>query len=323
MAQSEQPDLPALSRIHLSLGDLYYEWNDLARANHHLQRGFDLGERLASIPGMLRGYTSRSRLELARADLEAARAAARKAQELLEILGTMASSLRSPSLGKILLALGDGTAAQAWAQRRGLRAEHDVTADTEQEQLVLVRVLFRYSEWEALHELAGRLLARAEIEERMNTSIEVLIVQALAHLAQRQRTEALVAVTRALELAAPGGYIRVFVDEGRPMAGLLHDVAAKGVMPAYLQTLLAAFPNRGSQIPPRDTLQPQELTEPLSERELEVLRLVAAGHSNRAIATVLTIEVGTVKRHIHSVLGKLGTPSRTAAVARAQALGLI
>jgi LuxR family maltose regulon positive regulatory protein len=323
IAQSEQPQLPVLSRIHMSLGDLYYEWNDLARADDHLQRGFDLGERLASIPGMLRGYTSRARLELARGDLEAARAAARKAQELLEILGTMTSSLRSASLGKILLALGDVTAAQGWAQRRGLRPAHNVMVDTEQEQLALVRVLLTYSDWEAVHELTGRLLARAEIEERMNTCIEVLILQALAHLAQRQRTEALVAMTRALELAAPGGYIRVFIDEGAPMAELLQDVAAQGLMPAYLQTLLAAFPNPGSQTPPRDAPHPQPLTEPLSERELEVLRLVAAGHSNRAIATALTIEVGAVKRHIHSVLGKLGAPSRTAAVARAQALGLI
>jgi LuxR family maltose regulon positive regulatory protein len=319
---------PILSLIHIGLSDIAYEWNDLDRAAEHLHHGITLGERLASIEGLVRGYTGRARILLVRGDYSGAQATARKAQELLEALGsTTWSQLRLP-LGKLQLALGDVAAATMWSQRRGIGLANARAADTEYEQMIFARVLLTRQDWNAVSDLTDRLLARAEAEERISTCVDALIVQTLALVAQGQRTAAMATMARALQLAAPGGYIRRFVDEGAPIGELLRDLAAPGLPGLYLKTLIAAFPDHSAATSLAEARQPsatgvQTLTEPLSERELEVLRMVADGHANRAIALALTIEVGTVKRHIHSLLGKLDAPSRTAAVARARALGLL
>jgi LuxR family transcriptional regulator, maltose regulon positive regulatory protein len=135
-------------------------------------------------------------------------------------------------------------------------------------------------------------------------------------------------------LAEPEGYVRVFVDEGAPMASLLHEMMIRGDKPAsYCKQLLAAFDatalpeQRDTAMPAAPphslTPTPQPLVEPLSERELEVLRLIAAGHSNQEIAHDLIIAVGTVKRHVHSIFGKLGVSNRLEAVIRARELGIL
>jgi LuxR family maltose regulon positive regulatory protein len=215
-----------------------------------------------------------------------------------------------------------------WTQRRGVNLDQAPAVDTEHEHLIAVRLLLARQQWDAALALTVRLLTVADAEGRVASKIEVLLLQALAHLGQGQRAAACGDMTQALELAAPGGYTRVFVDEGAPIAAVLREVAADSRLQGYRQRVLAAFPAALDaaapvQPPKRLAHSVQVLAEPLSERELEVLRLVAAGHANRAIAAALTIEVGTVKRHIHNLLGKLGAPSRTAAVARARALGLL
>jgi LuxR family maltose regulon positive regulatory protein len=132
---------------------------------------------------------------------------------------------------------------------------------------------------------------------------------------------------RALELGARGRYIRVFIEAGAPVAAVLREISAQDPQQPYLQQLLAAFSTeeRAEVVEPSQstTAKAQQLIEPLSQRELEVLRLIADGRANGAIAAALTIELGTVKRHVHSLLGKLQAPSRTAAVARARELGLL
>jgi LuxR family maltose regulon positive regulatory protein len=155
--------------------------------------------------------------------------------------------------------------------------------------------------------------------------IELLILQALALDAQGNARHALDATGRALALAEPAGYLRIFVDEGPPVARLLYEAAARGVVPEYAGRLLAAFP---AAEPPRDGLlrvadTGVEMVEPLSGRELEVLGLVAEGLSNREIAQRLVISPKTVKRHTSSIYGKLGVHSRTQAVAKARNLGIL
>ena len=134
------------------------------------------------------------------------------------------------------------------------------------------------------------------------------------------------ALERALTIAEPEGYVRTFVDEGAPMAALLRRAATRGVAPAYVSKLLDALDaqapmRRGPTGPASPTAQPLE--EPLSEREREVLRLVAAGLSNRAIADELVLATGTVKKHINNIFTKLNVRSRTQAVAQARELGLL
>ena len=149
-------------------------------------------------------------------------------------------------------------------------------------------------------------------------------MQALVRQTQGDLPAALASLERALTLAEPEGYVRIFVDEGAPMAQLLSEAVARGIMPDYIGKLLAAFEveERGSEdksyLPPA-----QPLIEPLSQRELEVLRLMAQGLSNREISEQLFLALSTVKGHNRNIFDKLQVQRRTEAVARARELGLL
>jgi LuxR family maltose regulon positive regulatory protein len=168
-------------------------------------------------------------------------------------------------------------------------------------------------------QLLDRLLADAEKGDRKGRIIEILNLQALVLEAQHRRNAALQVLLKALALAELEGYIRVFLDEGAPMMELLRQAGSRGIAPQYVSKLLSEF----DRIPRTAPIPKQPLIEPLSERELQVLRLVAAGKSNLEIATELVLAVGTVKAHTSNIYGKLGVRSRTQAVARARELNLL
>lgn len=172
-------------------------------------------------------------------------------------------------------------------------------------------------------EQALRLLARlreaAESAERVGSAVRILVLQALALYAQGDVDQALSALERALLMGEPEGYVRTFVDEGEPMGELLRQALSREIAPNYVARLLAAF---GREVEAA-SLANESLVEPLSERELEVLRLIVAGLSNPEIADELVIAVSTVKSHVNHIFGKLGVDSRTRAVARARALWLL
>ena len=161
----------------------------------------------------------------------------------------------------------------------------------------------------------------------MGSVIEILVLQALAHEAQGNIPPALAPLERALTLAEPEGYVRLFVDEDTPMAHLLSEAAAHGITPDYTARLLAVFEAEEhksedeSHLPP--VLPAQSLVEPLSHRELEVLRLIAQGLSNREISQRLFLALSTVKGHNRIIFSKLMVQNRTEAVARTRELGLL
>jgi LuxR family maltose regulon positive regulatory protein len=184
---------------------------------------------------------------------------------------------------------------------------------------------------EALHVL-DQLARDAETASLLGVLIEILVLRALVLQAQGNLTMALPALETALMLAVPEGYVRLFVDEGRPMGALLAQVV-RNASPtaAYAATLLEALSlsAQATKTRPADSLSPplpiaraSSLVEPLSERELEILRLIAEGHSNQAIADRLVIAVSTVKKHINNIYGKLDVQSRTQALVRARQLNL-
>ena len=170
-----------------------------------------------------------------------------------------------------------------------------------------------------------------EEQGRIDLMIHIQMLRALALQAKHDVDEALTALEHALSLAEPGGYVRVFVDEGEPMAKLLYQAAARGVAPEHAGRLLAAFEfetkdggQRTEPPPSSSVVRPSSsLIEPLSARELEVLRLIAEGLSNSEIAQRLFIAPSTVKVHTRNIYGKLGVKSRTQAVARAMALSIL
>jgi LuxR family maltose regulon positive regulatory protein len=181
--------------------------------------------------------------------------------------------------------------------------------------------------------LLRRLLDAAVSQGRTGSIIEIQALRALALAACGDHAAALGALTEALTLACPQGYVRVLADEGAPMGALLAQLpvarpgqqnAAGRIDPGYLAALVRACSHTDATPPQRrSAAAPPGLAEPLTDRELEVLRLLAAGKSNQRIAHDLVVALDTVKKHVTHVLGKLGAANRTEAVARARQLGLI
>jgi LuxR family maltose regulon positive regulatory protein len=168
--------------------------------------------------------------------------------------------------------------------------------------------------------LLDRLLRDDEAKARLGSALEILMLRALALEAQGNRMSALSTLERALVLAAPEGYIHLFVDEGEPMLALLRLAHARSRVPGYVATLLSAFGEQHVSTFPLSSARPSPLLEPLTERE--VLHLLLAGASNREIARRLVVSVNTVKRHVYNLCSKLGVQSRTQAIARARTLNL-
>jgi LuxR family maltose regulon positive regulatory protein len=217
--------------------------------------------------------------------------------------------------------------AQAWALGRDLLEDGPPAYLAEFETLTLVRVRLAEQALAGLPDLLARLLAAAEAQHRQGGVLEILLTQVLVYQALDQPAQALAALQRALALAEPQGYLRLFVDEGEPLRLLLvalRSLPAEQALPspAYLERLLAAFPPPPGSLrtPPR---QNAELLEPLSERELEVLRLIAQGCSNTEISRRLYLALSTVKGYNLRIFARLGVKNRTEAVARARQLGLL
>ena len=228
---------------------------------------------------------------------------------------------------RLLLAQGDLPAATRFAQDNGLGPDDEPDYARESGHLVLARILLAQGRAGQALALLDRLYAAAVAQDRTGSLIETGALRALARAASGDEAGAVTALAGALLLACPQGYVRVFADEGPPMAALLGRLvaaqrtgqAAAGVPLGYLARLQRAF---GSSQPARD-LAPSGLIDPLTSREHEVLTMLAAGRSNQAIARELVVTLDTVKKHVGHVLGKLGAANRTEAVARARELNLI
>jgi LuxR family maltose regulon positive regulatory protein len=234
---------------------------------------------------------------------------------------------------RLLLAQGDVQAAARWAAAAGLSPDDEPDYPREPAYLVLARVLLAQNDPGAALALLQRLLAAAVGHGRAGSIIEIQALRALALAARGDHAGAVGALIEAVTLARRHGYVRVFADEGAPMRALLTQLpvarpdqqhVADRIDPGYLAALLRACGPAGV-VPQRicAAAAPPGLAEPLTDRELEVLRLLAAGKSNQRIAHDLVVALDTVKKHVTHVLGKLGAANRTEAVARARELGLI
>jgi LuxR family maltose regulon positive regulatory protein len=193
------------------------------------------------------------------------------------------------------------------------------------EYVVLARLLVAQEHLDEASRLLERLFAAAKAGGQTTRLIEILLLQAMTFHARGDTNRALGKLEHAFKLAEPEGFVRIFVDEGPPMARLLYEALTRGIAPDYARRLLAAFPIvEPEQVdPPRAQAPQSELIEPLSEREIEVLQLMAEGLTNQEIASRLYLALNTVKVHTRNINGKLGVHSRTQAVARARVLGIL
>ncbi|MEJ2210211.1 MAG: LuxR C-terminal-related transcriptional regulator, partial [Anaerolineae bacterium] len=342
--------LPVAGKALIGLAELDLEWNDLDAAAGHLAEGIDLARRWsemaafdACIPQM-RLCLARGDVEGARETIETARQIARRS-EATEIDDLVADLQQA----YFFLAQGDAAGVRRWAEGRGLLsgtarepgpardADHDFVSARlrKYEHLMLARFFVLQGQAAEALDLLDSLLDTARHLARTDLIIQIQIQRALAFGQQGGDDRAVEALAEALLLAEPGGYLRIFLDGGPPLARLLHRVASRGLAPDYAPRLLAAFdptqklaaqqlaPQATPAGAPPATGAAHPLVEPLSDRELEVLRLLAAGLSNPEIADELVVAVSTVRSHCKSIYGKLGVHSRWDAVQRGQALGLL
>jgi LuxR family transcriptional regulator, maltose regulon positive regulatory protein len=308
--------------VYVGLSEICCERNDLNAATRYLLKSKDLGDHAGLADTRHRWYVAVAKVREAEDDLDGALAMLDEAER--QYVPGADPDLRPVGARRARLWIKQGRThnALSWAEERNLPANDDLGYLREFEHLTLARALIAAADPDAMEQSVGlldRLLDAAEAGQRAGSVIEMLIAQALAYEAMGDVPAALASLGRALSLAEPEGYIRIFTGEGEPMARLLAEAQSHGVRATYAGRLLAAMAC-GDPVASGSGSSAPDL---LSEREIEVLRLVAAGHSNREIAERLFLALDTVKGHNRRIFGKLGVQSRTEAIARAREIGLL
>ncbi len=316
-------------QARIGLGDVLREWNDLDSAEHHLLEGIAQCELGGYTRDLLRGHVTLARVELARGNADGMHTLIQKSKQLAEGIRAprIIAQVAAHQARLWLSSVGDNLAAATrWAQASGLGLDDQPSYPREFEHLTLVRVFLAQDRQlssettpRATQGLLARLLHAAETAGRRKSVIEILALQALCWQTQDKTAQAMVTLERALALAELEGYVRLFVDEGAPMAELLRQAATRGLAPVYVAGLLESWGEMQAPAAPAA----QKLLIALTGRENEVLQLLAAGLSNREIASELVVAEGTVKSHLHNIFGKLDVRSRAQAILRAKELGLI
>ncbi len=315
-------------QAYVQLGEILYAWYDLAEARLALEQAIALGKEWANAEDQISGHALLAQVHQAQGQIATAQGEIRQAEELLQT--EQISPWLPAYVGwvKASLAYRQGRVASAeqWIQERG-QADLGGSArlyHQELKHLTVAHVLMAQEKWQEAAALLEQL-RHAIAEEQQGYAIDTLVLLALVQQAQGESPQALETLTQALSAALPEGYLRPFIEAGLPLRSLLvrlREQQAKGSdMRRALDGLLAAFEQRAGK--PRWHVVDQPSLEPLSEREREVLQLLAQGHSNQAIARHLVISIGTVKTHLHHLYAKLPATDRHQAVKRASELGLL
>ena len=315
--------LPVIGWVYLRLGELLYEHNTLDEAWQLLTRGLEYAELGGDVRALIAGHVLASRLTLTNGDIAAAAEHLEQARPLVEQASFPEWTSRFER-GQLELWLAQDRlrAAVVWADATQRDDALAGRPESEIAHLAMARVSIVKGDGPSREQalaLLGPLAQAAEREGRVGVQIEALALQALAHWHAGHRAEAMMHLEHALRRAEPEGYARLFADLGLPMTRLLQEARSRQVLPDYVATLLAAC-GAGSAVPATSSGTPLEA---LSEREEDVLRLLAAGLTNREIAAALFISPETVKKHTGSIYAKLDAGNRTAAVSRARDLGVL
>jgi LuxR family maltose regulon positive regulatory protein len=313
------PVLRGTADMYVGMSEIHRERDDLPAATQQLLRSQELGEHNGLPQNRYRWRVAMARVREAEGDLGGALDLLNEAERLY--VGDFFPNVRPvPALrARVRVAQGELGEALGWAREQGLSAADDLSYLREFEHITLARVLLAgYAAGQGSVQEATRLLERlldaAEEGQRTGSVIEIVVLQALAHQARDDIPAALASLRRAVTLAEPEGYVRIFADEGPPMASLLRAAAKQGIARNYVRRLLAAVT--------KDAPASQGLIEPLSERELDVLRLLGTDLDGPEIARELIVSLNTVRTHTKNIYAKLGVNNRRAAVRRARELDL-
>jgi ATP/maltotriose-dependent transcriptional regulator MalT len=311
--------------MHVGMSSLLRERNHLDAALRHLSTSLELGEPAGLPQNPYRWRVAMSGVREAQGDVGGALDLLDEAERLY--VGDFSPDVRPVPAVRARAWIRQGRLDEAlgWARDRRLSVEDDLSYVQEYEHITLARALLaRYARERAerdideVTELLERLLRAGEEGSRTGSVVEILVLQALAGRMRRSSPAALVSLDRALALAEPEGYVRVFVDEGALMAALLRAAAQRLTLHDYVGRLLTAFDGAGH----RSASARRRLAEPLTERELDVLRLLRSDLGGPEIARELVVSLSTVRTHTRNIYAKLGVSTRRAAVRRAEELDL-
>ncbi len=319
------PVLRGAADMHVGLADVARERGDLETARQHLLASRELGEENGMPQNPYRSRVAAARLRQIDGDIDGALALLDEAEH--RYVADFAPEVRPISAlrARMWVASGNLPDASAWVRERGLSTADELTYLREYEHVTLARVTLaegiRDRAERTVHDVLAflaRLAAAADRGGRAGNVIDILVVQALAHHAIGDTAAAEASLGRAIALAEPEGYARIFLDEGLPMEALLRLSAKRSDAPGFVRRLLAAsvVTDGGPRIA-------QPLVEPLSERELEVLRLLESDLDGPDMARELTVSLPTIRTHTRNIYAKLGVHDRRAAVRRATELGLL
>jgi LuxR family maltose regulon positive regulatory protein len=322
IAEGEAPS-PLSGMAYTGAAQVLYEWNELEEAASYLEQGLALGRPWSQWEILWAAYTGLADVDWAQGHPERARARLQTLAAQVQRLG-MQWAVPAVEAHRAVLAVrrGDREAASRWAAASDLSADRPILYPQEPYALILARVKLLQGEHAEAAGLVNRLLEGNERAKRTGRVIALLTLRARIDEARGRREAALTALTRALTLAEPEGYVRTFVDEGPALRDLLRRVDEPA---GYVAALLDAFDDRRAtpvapEAPPR---APSPLAEPLTDRELDVLALIAQGLTNREIAEQLVISINTVKTHAKHLYDKLDVRNRAEAATRAIELDLL
>ena len=303
----------------------------MEESEYYATEAIELGQQLAFGSALWSAYHTLARIRLARNDQKAAeREIGNGRRYRLTCTVPLPVRLMDAEQARANIALGKLEAANDWETTIQIDAPRAIDFIQEVEDLTLVRLYLVRNQPELAQRVLDRLRPTAESSGRQGHLVETLILTALVHQALGQAEQAIESLYKALQIAEPEGYLRTFVDVGQPMAILLYQALTRGFFHEYVARLLALFPTKDVNIPASSSdpkfidarTHDESLIEPLSQRELEVLQLIANGATNEEIAEKLVIATTTAKKHVSNILHKLSADNRTQAVARGRNLGL-
>ena len=308
-------------------GEALAETNDLDGGRQLAQKGVAITEAGGDLAMLGWSYICLLRVLFSAGDFSGAEAIIHKLEKTARqsFMPPWIMNLSRTWQRRIWLAQGRRLNADQWIEERGLDLDGEPTYGHEMDRIVLARILLAQKRVDEINKLLLPQLKAAEAGARTARAIEILILQALAAQAARQMDSALTNLEKALERAIPGGFRRIFIDEGPAMSRLLYEALAQGTAPGPASSLLAAFSGaeKARTAAEQHQVSQSDIMEPLSEREIEVLLLIAEGLSNPEIAARLYLSVNTVKVHTRNIYSKLDVNNRTQAVNRGKDLGIL
>jgi LuxR family maltose regulon positive regulatory protein len=329
LAEDYQYPLPLSALADVGLGQLFCERNDLKMAEYHLKKGIALGKQWNQWGSLLPGYMGLVRVAMANGTYN-------QANEYLDRVISTVNDFQLPWLmpqfkayrAAMFARQGEINSASEWSHESGIELDQPIHFNQEPIAISLISVWMAMQNFNEALQLIQKLIRSNESRQAWGQVIQLLIFDALVNYFQGDTEIALASIERALELAEPENYQRIFLDEGEIMHAILLEVddsstgMYKDHIRQYTRQLLATFQNELTLLPAAQ-FEKNEFIDPLSVRELEVFKLLKKGHSNKEIAAKLFISLNTVKAHNKNIFSKLGVNNRVQAITRGHELGII